>query len=230
MLTFTLKENKTLNNKKINDLLSFFNNNDLELETISRKSTSNTRSKKTTIKCLYSKQKLLNLNKKIKSNYLKKLSTSNLDDFINKFKPTMTTYSNRSVLLKSAAYDACLNKKDSKWNKVESPDLNKPLYFNKTLNGWISSLSNKTILENKLYNEISYNDELSDLSDTETYDELIGLKGKSYKKGLLIKPNVNDNRIGEKYFHGGWWNDTLKGWVFSSKLKNDLINKGVHFS
>ena len=78
--------------------------------------------------------------------------------------------------------------------------------------------------------ELSYNDELSELSDSEVYDELIGLRGQSYKKGLLIKPNKSDTRFGEKYFHGGFWNKSLKGWVFSSKLKNELINKGVNFS
>lgn len=226
MLTLVLKENKTLNKKKINDLLSFFNNNeDLELENISREVESKTRSKKKTTKCLYSKQSPLNLNKKINSNYLKNLSQTNLDEFLNKFNPNMVKYSDRSFLLKSSKKNF-----DKKWNKVESFELSKPLFFNKSLNGWITSVSNKEILENKLNKESSFNDELSDLSDSEVYDELVGLKGSSYKNGLLIIPKKNDDRFGEKYFHGGYWNKTLKGWVFSSKLKNELINKGVHFS
>ena len=226
MLTLVLKENKTLNKKKLNKLLSFFNSNDdFELENICRETKSKTRSKKKTTKCLYSKQLALNLNKNINSDYLKNLSQSNLDEFLNNFNPEMVKYSERSILLKS-------NKKifDKKWNKVDSFELTKPLYFNKSLNGWISSVSNKEILENKLNKEPSYNEEISDLSDSEVYDELIGLKGSSYKNGLLVIPQKNDNRVGEKYFHGGWWNKTLQGWVFSSKLKNDLVNKGVHFS
>jgi hypothetical protein len=226
MLTLVLKENKTLNKKKLNKLLSFFNSNDdFELENICRETKSKTRSKKKTTKCLYSKQLPLNLNKNINSDYLKNLSQSNLDEFLNNFNLEMVKYSERSILLKS-------NKKnfDKKWNKVDSFELTKPLYFNKSLNGWISSVSNKEILENKLNKEPSYNEEISDLSDSEVYDELIGLKGSSYKNGLLVIPKKNDNRVGEKYFHGGWWNKTLQGWVFSSKLKNDLVNKGVHFS
>ena len=99
MLTLVLKENKTLNKKKINDLLSFFNSNeDLELENISREIESKTRSKKKTTKCLYSKQSPLNLNKKFNSNYLKNLSQSDLDEFLNKFNPEMVKYSDRSLI------------------------------------------------------------------------------------------------------------------------------------
>ena len=227
MLTVVLKENKSLNNKKkINELLNLFNNNeDFDLESISRESETKTRSKTKIVKCLYSKQQKKKLNLKINSNYLKNLSKSNLDDFLNKFNPTISQYSNRSFLLKSKK-----KFKDSKWNKIESAELKKPLYFNKSLNGWITSYTNEEILIKNINKEPSYNDELSELSDSEVYDELIGLRGQFYKKGLLIKPNKNDTRFGEKYFHGGFWNNSLKGWVFSSKLKNELINKGVNFS
>ena len=94
MLTLVLKENKTLNKKKLNKLLSFFNSNDdFELENICRETKSKTRSKKKTTKCLYSKQLPLNLNKNINSDYLKNLSQSNLDEFLNNFNLEMVKFS-----------------------------------------------------------------------------------------------------------------------------------------
>ena len=37
----------------------------------------------------------------------------------------------------------------------------------------------------------------------------------------------NGKSEGEKYFHGGYWNKSLGGWVFSKKQESALVSLGA---
>ena len=52
---------------------------------------------------------------------------------------------------------------------------------------------------------------------------------KKYKKGLLLKYSGINKLKGSdyKYYHGGYWNETLQGWVFKKNKKTELLNKGA---
>ena len=60
--------------------------------------------------------------------------------------------------------------------------------------------------------------------------KLFHISPKVTGRGLLICPKKNDENYGEKYFHGGFWNETLKGWVFSKSKQSQLEDLGVTLS
>lgn len=149
-----------------------------------------------------------------------KKEISELEMFFNKYRPRIEKYTTKSLLLTT-------NEKVDKQHYIfDVSDLKKPLYYNYSLKGWISSIINsKSLYKYYQLSDIkSFDDELSDLSDDGV---LSGLYYSFYKNGILIKPNKNDSRFGTKYFYGGYWNDTLKGWIFNRSCENDLLDLGA---
>jgi hypothetical protein len=155
---------------------------------------------------------------------------SNLDKWFYKYKPDIYDYSVKSLVLRSKV--KCIKK----YNEIKLPN-GEYLYFNKTINGWITSKRNRKYLPKIIYSvkdDASYDDYLSDLSDCEELenyiiDELSDLTYSYYKNGIIIIPNKTYSKYGQSYFHNGYWNKTLKGWVFSRKHEQTLKDKGVTY-
>lgn len=63
-------------------------------------------------------------------------------------------------------------------------------------------------------------------SKTKSTGELSGYKFSYYKNGILLKYSKVKSD-GEKYFHGGYWNQSLSGWVFSKKHESALVSLGA---
>jgi len=155
---------------------------------------------------------------------------SNLDKWLDKYKPDICEYSDKSLVLYSKA--KCVNK----YNKIELPN-GEYLYFNKSIDGWITSKKNSKYLPKIISDEkddISYDDDLSDLSDCDelesyTVGELSDLTYSYYKNGIIIIPNKTYSKYEQSYFHNGFWNKTLKGWIFSRKHEKILKDKGVTY-
>ena len=64
------------------------------------------------------------------------------------------------------------------------------------------------------------------VSKKQSIGELSGFSFSNYKNGLLLVSD-NSQSEGEKYFHGGYWNQTLGGWVFSKKQEAKLVSLGA---
>lgn len=152
-------------------------------------------------------------------------------EWLSIFKPTLSNYSNRSILLRhSIQFDKLLKK----WEIIQLPS-GKNLYYNNSLKGWITSVDNKNFL-NKLLKctdtieNTSFDDSLSEWSGDEEADEILSNYTYShYKKGLLLISKDNQIEPNKKYFHNGYWNKTLQGWVFSKKYEESLKQKGATF-
>ena len=119
-----------------------------------------------------------------------------------------------------------------------SDELKHGLFYNTELKLWQTSIDNKSSLskytEEALEQESdssdhSYEDSLSEMSMSEDDMELAGMSFKDYGKGLLMKPNKGNEFYGQKYFHGGYWNKTLGGWVFSKSKQESLENLGAAY-
>ena len=54
---------------------------------------------------------------------------------------------------------------------------------------------------------------------TQTYFE-------QYKRGYIVKPNIDCNFVGEKYLYDGFWNQSLEGWIFRSDSYEFLLESG----
>ena len=119
------------------------------------------------------------------------------------------------------------------------------MYYNVSLQGWISSLKNENILKEKISKPLTSSNNLNiqkrnygkskvnNKKKSLTYSELSGYSFSNYKKGLLLKYEGPEkfNGTDYKYFHGGYWNQTLGGWIFSKSKKDYLLNNGaVHTS
>jgi hypothetical protein len=97
----------------------------------------------------------------------------------------------------------------------ESSELKAPLYWNNKLNGWITSVKNENMLEKYI--------------DNETQTESLPLDGytfSKYKRGLLLTCEDLDSTP-HKYYHGGYWNESLSGWVFRTQYKTKLLDLGA---
>lgn len=148
---------------------------------------------------------------------------SDLEMFFEKYEPRVEKYSNKSLLITTKRN---VSKNDLIFT---SSYLDKPLYYNNTLKGWVSSINNSETLYKfvKLGDNNSFDDNLSELSEDQV---LYNLEYSYYKNGLLIKPKSNDPRKGTKYFNGGFWNDTLKGWIFNKSKEDELVHMGATLS
>ena len=70
----------------------------------------------------------------------------------------------------------------------------------------------------------------SDMPELESYHNLSGLSFTEYGKGYLLSPNRNTSFRGEKYLMGGWWNESLSGWVFRRSSFDELVAAGASYS
>ena len=157
-----------------------------------------------------------------------------LNNWLDKYNPTVIEYSKRSLLFKSKI------KFNKKYAIINLPNKS-AIYYNKTLDGWITSKKNKGYIslfnnnETDNQSDISYDDYLSELSDCDeldisnNYNVLDGLKYTYYKNGLIIVPHKSHKKYGQSYFHNGFWNKYLKGWVFSKKHEQKLKEKGAKY-
>ena len=152
---------------------------------------------------------------------------SSLDEFKELFNPSIEQYSERSLLLKPSGKTTKKKLKEIKqdWAILNFDELAKPLYWNDTLEGWVSSRDNESVLSGKksvIKVDYSYLTTISKSEKKELADYIV----EKYKRGLLMK-SKKKQKSPEKYFHNGYWNETLGGWVYSKKEKNNLVSKGA---
>ena len=50
---------------------------------------------------------------------------------------------------------------------------------------------------------------------------------RKYKNGFLLMPPKEHIEWGIKYYHGGFWNETLRGWIFNPEYYDFLIECGA---
>lgn len=50
-----------------------------------------------------------------------------------------------------------------------------------------------------------------------------------YGKGYILKAHRRDERFGEKYFLGGFWNSKVNGWFFKKDMKRTLRDMGAKY-
>lgn len=142
------------------------------------------------------------------------LDNSFINEFIDYFKPKIKKYTNRSLLIKPLVNHKNI---ENKYKIIKCYPLIKPIFYNKYLGGWITSIDNKNLLK----------------KNDDTYlanDSLSGCTLKYYKNGILMK--INNNKMFDKYpkyFMNGYWNKTLDGYIFSKKHKQSLMDMGAIF-
>lgn len=140
--------------------------------------------------------------------------------------------SSRVLYLQSASNKNPTNKSEYVFKCSE---LKHGLFFNEDFEVWQTTVANKSILEkyagtmeNSDDEDASYDDSLSEMSSDSEYEQTLShLTYKNYGRGILVCPKKNDENYGEKYFHGGFWNETLKGWTFSKSKISQLEDLGV---
>ena len=105
--------------------------------------------------------------------------------------------------------------------------------------GWWMNSQNAWFFKKEWHNylmvngAISMDDNESTLSDySDDYQEFDknlfkGTVLKNYKNGLILKPKKSHPDWGEKYYHNGFWNGSLKSWVFKPDAKKFLLNHGA---
>ena len=150
-----------------------------------------------------------------------------LEEFKDYFKTSIEQYSERSLLVKPGVKTTKKKLKEIKsdWTVLNFDELSKPLYWNDTLEGWVSSRDNEAVLlGKKSVIKVNYS-YLTTISKSEK-KELTDYVVEKYKRGLLMK-SKKKQQSPEKYFHNGYWNETLGGWVYSKKEKNNLVSKGA---
>lgn len=136
--------------------------------------------------------------------------------FMEKYDPNVTEYSARSYLLTPTKK---VSQNSSSFHHVlESPELKAPLYWNSSLGGWISSVRNKGAFDDYFWMGESQ-EEVEEL-------ELSGFTFSKYKRGLLLKSEKELEDV-QKYFHGGYWNQSLDGWVFKTSFRQKLLDLGA---
>ena len=150
--------------------------------------------------------------------------SSQFNLFMSHFKPTVESYTDRSLVLR-----ATKNKTKAKdWPCVEGSPLVKPMYWNQTVGGWVTSKDNSSLLgvskKSKIKVDYSYLTTISKKDQKELENYVL----QKYKRGLLLK-SKKKQKSPEKYFHNGFWNQSLGGWVYSSKEKKNLVSKGAVF-
>ena len=74
-----------------------------------------------------------------------------------------------------------------------------------------------------------YEDEDYVIVETEEDEDLSGMSLAEYGKGYLLTPTENDERIGTKYFLGGWWMPKHNAWFFKEKFVDYLEELGASF-
>ena len=120
---------------------------------------------------------------------------SELDTFMSYFKPTVESYTEKSLVLRPTKNKS----KANSWPCVEDESLEKPLYWNKTIGGWVTSKSNSESLgvnsKSKIKVDYSY---LTSISKKEK-KALENYVLQKYKKGLLLKSNKKA-KISKKIF------------------------------
>jgi hypothetical protein len=112
-------------------------------------------------------------------------------------------------------------------------------YYN---NGWWMSSKKAWFFKKEWHNFLMVNgatsleDNVSDISEySDEYQELDkslfkGTVLKNYKNGLILKPKKSHPDWGEKYYHNGFWNGSLKSWVFKPDAKKFLVTHGAKLS
>lgn len=58
---------------------------------------------------------------------------------------------------------------------------------------------------------------------------LVGYTFSRYGKGYLMKPTPDSAYVGNKYFLGGWWNESVEGWFFRRDCVRTLYELGAVF-
>jgi hypothetical protein len=183
-------------------------------------------------------------------------SSSVFTEFMKHFSPSVEKYSERSFLLKSTKSPSSF----SGYEVVKSDELESPLFYNKSLGGWITSVKNESQLFNstttpkkssrrtrsskrtqavsapkkvarRTSSRLSKKKSVSSKKSSstrvsKTTGELSGYKFSDYKNGIILKYSKVKSH-GEKYFHGGFWNEALSGWVFSKKHESTLVSLGA---
>lgn len=160
-----------------------------------------------------------------------------LKDYVNKYQLKKSqNKTDRGYFLVSSTKKVSTDK-DAKFT---SSLLKHGLFYNKQSKVWVTSIDNKALLEtvmsdlsNTVNDTSSYDDALSDMtsSTSDEYDATLShLSFEEYGKGLLICPKKNDSNYGQKYFHGGYWNKTLQGWVFSKSKQSSLEEMGATYT
>jgi hypothetical protein len=100
--------------------------------------------------------------------------------------------------------------------------------WSKSNGGWIlsSTLADLAIAKGVTVYRSCHDDETDEeeLNEPYTYD---GFTVEYYKNGLLMKPTRLHPLIGEKYLGKGFWNKTLKGWVFKTDQLDFLVANGA---
>ena len=179
-------------------------------------------------KCIYTFKEKVTTKKKELEELVEKTP---LDNFLEKHKITsFSKYTSKSLLLKSSY----LTNVTQEEKIINSYELKRPLYYNVSLQGWISSLKNENILNKKISKPLTSSrkvnkSKVNNKKKSLTYSELSGYSFSNYKNCLLLKYNGPEkfNGTDYKYFHGGYWNQTLGGWIFKRSKKNYLLNNGA---
>jgi hypothetical protein len=99
--------------------------------------------------------------------------------------------------------------------------------WSKSNGGWIlsSAQADDAIARGATVYRSCHEDETDEEEDeVYTYD---GFTVEYYKNGLLMKPTRLHPLIGEKYLGKGFWNRTLKGWVFKTDQLDFLVANGA---
>jgi len=122
--------------------------------------------------------------------------------------------------------------------KKNHPDWGEKYYHE----GWWMSTKKGWFFKKEYHNFLMINGAMSveesesDMSDYgDEYDELDkslfnGTVLKNYKNGLILKPKKSHPDWGEKYYHNGFWNGSLKSWVFKTDAKDFLVQHGAKLS
>ena len=76
-------------------------------------------------------------------------------------------------------------------------------------------------------------DDVSVQSDTDSCQDVVmvdyftNMSFEPYGRGYLLTPPEGHPQIGMKYYHNGWWNNTLGGWIFRRSSRERLLDHGA---
>jgi hypothetical protein len=67
----------------------------------------------------------------------------------------------------------------------------------------------------------------STATSTSTSPDFYGMTIESHGKGYLLRPYNGDERVGTKYFHGGFWMPKHDAWFFTKSFYGFLVDSGA---
>ena len=156
-----------------------------------------------------------------------------LTNFMSHYSVKVSEYSPRAYLL--VPMDKLTFAKKQKIVNINGL-MKKPFYWNDSLGGWITSKKNKVFLKSWLEDadtntspsiQEDEDDEVPVSLSSNDISELNDFIFAKYKNGLLLKTN-DTSKHGTKYFHNGYWNEALEGWVYSKSEFDNLQSLGAH--